>query len=317
MGFRLKRFILSIIVIYGVLLVFSVQIANFLLAVFLVALVPWLGVRMLFIKQIYNDSSKLVEKHFVVNKNKIQNANCIVQYNPNRKILISDNLTGKQKREKRLMVLSVEEGVNVNKAWYQICRIFDEYTYFDTLAAFFTDNRRIKIQLVPTDPSRQIQQDSSEENIVVSSSEEDKKGVKKINITVNTQPKRPEQTDIPEYVDIKNITPDTYSQNNTEIKNNDSQMVEMDNLLTTRAKMIDVNHSNAEQLATLPGVNIIIAKRIIDYRNKNGLFKSPEEFFQIAGIKEHFAEKAAKQIFFGKSSSNNDDDSGQARIVDI
>lgn len=47
---------------------------------------------------------------------------------------------------------------------------------------------------------------------------------------------------------------------------------------------LDINTATIEQLAELPGIGEVLAQRIIDYREKNGLFQSVEELLNVPGI---------------------------------
>jgi competence protein ComEA len=52
------------------------------------------------------------------------------------------------------------------------------------------------------------------------------------------------------------------------------------------AAMVNLNTATVEQLATLPGVGEKTAQRIVEYRQKNGPFKKPEDLMNVKGIGE-------------------------------
>jgi competence protein ComEA len=54
---------------------------------------------------------------------------------------------------------------------------------------------------------------------------------------------------------------------------------------------ININTATAAQLDLLPGVGPSIARRIIDYRRKNGGFRKPEDLVEVAGIGEKTFER--------------------------
>lgn len=54
----------------------------------------------------------------------------------------------------------------------------------------------------------------------------------------------------------------------------------------TAARPVDLNVATPAQLESLPGIGPATAKRIIEYRQKNGGFKKIEELMNVRGIGE-------------------------------
>lgn len=52
------------------------------------------------------------------------------------------------------------------------------------------------------------------------------------------------------------------------------------------AAPLDLNTATAAQLEALPGIGPATAKRILEYREKNGSFKKIEELMNVTGIGE-------------------------------
>lgn len=49
---------------------------------------------------------------------------------------------------------------------------------------------------------------------------------------------------------------------------------------------VNLNTATADQLAALPGLGERMAQRIVEYRQKNGPFKKPEDLMNVKGIGE-------------------------------
>lgn len=62
---------------------------------------------------------------------------------------------------------------------------------------------------------------------------------------------------------------------------------------------VNINTAGAAELDTLPGIGPAIAQRIIDYREQNGLFSSPEDLQNVSGIGPKTYEKMAENITIG------------------
>lgn len=54
----------------------------------------------------------------------------------------------------------------------------------------------------------------------------------------------------------------------------------------TAQSPVNINTATLEELQTLPGIGPSVSKRIVDYRQKNGAFKKPEDLMNVRGIGE-------------------------------
>jgi competence protein ComEA len=63
------------------------------------------------------------------------------------------------------------------------------------------------------------------------------------------------------------------------------------------AEKIDINTASAEQLMQLNGIGSHHAAKIIDFREKSGLFKNPEDLMQVSGIGQKIFEKNKDLIY--------------------
>src|SRR3972149_1884885 len=60
--------------------------------------------------------------------------------------------------------------------------------------------------------------------------------------------------------------------------------------------MVNINKALAEEIATLPGIGDKTAKLIIEYRDKNGGFKKPEDIKKVKGVGKKLFEKIKGNI---------------------
>jgi competence protein ComEA len=51
-------------------------------------------------------------------------------------------------------------------------------------------------------------------------------------------------------------------------------------------KTVNINTASVEQLSLLPRVGAVVAQRIVDFRDKNGRFKSLEDLMLVQGVGE-------------------------------
>ena len=312
----LKTFFITVAGIYFTLLYIVPQTANFLLALFCVLLVPGLIIRHFFIDALYKGSIKYVPKRFVFNQYTVTNDHCTVKYTPDEKIIVTDNIATNKRRDLRTFTISKSDKVNINKCWNQVCKIFDSFVSLDSLVSFFSYDTTVDVKVI------RVKHKAKEEPKV-----QDDIKIDSTNIG-------------PKFVEMGNIRPDIYAEG-TNIANKDTgnfvdinniqeakkvverdidapEFVEMGQILTSGSKKIDVNNSSASEISILPGINIVSAKKIVEYRNTNGLFKSEEDFLKVANVKEHFVQKIKSMIIIGSAPpSKKEEDIDQGRIIDF
>lgn len=318
----MKKLLINLILTFaGIELVFafmftSAKTAILLLVLFLVLLVPILFIRQLFLNNWYKSSIRIAPKQYVFNQYTLINDHCIVKYTPDEKITVSDNVAVTKRRELRTFTLKKSSSYNVNKGWNQICKLFDSFVSLDSLVCFFNFETNVDVKTVRLTQTPEDKKDSSKDI--------------QIDTTHNG----------PKFVDINSVRPDTYmagmnvaapdggnfvnidnikeAPKTSERNIPEPDFIEMGEILSSESKTIDVNNSSASQIALLPGINIIMAKKIVEYRDANGFFKTVDDFLKVANVKEHFISKIKSAIVIGEPPApKNDDDNDEGRIIDF
>jgi len=60
--------------------------------------------------------------------------------------------------------------------------------------------------------------------------------------------------------------------------------------------MVNVNKATLEELITVRGIGPVMAKRIVEYRDKNGMFKSIDDLTQVQGIGGNKLQRIKDQV---------------------
>jgi competence protein ComEA len=55
---------------------------------------------------------------------------------------------------------------------------------------------------------------------------------------------------------------------------------------SSRRQCFNLNTATAEELAGLPGIGEVMARKIVEYRDQNGPFRRPEEIIIVDGFSE-------------------------------
>ncbi|MBI3815730.1 MAG: helix-hairpin-helix domain-containing protein [Nitrospinae bacterium] len=66
--------------------------------------------------------------------------------------------------------------------------------------------------------------------------------------------------------------------------------------------IVNINKASADEIATLPGIGDKTAKLIVEYRDKNGSFKKPEDIRKVKGVGEKLFEKIKGSITVGEET---------------
>lgn len=59
---------------------------------------------------------------------------------------------------------------------------------------------------------------------------------------------------------------------------------------------INLNHTTAEQLVEIPEITDSLAKAIVEFREKSGPFKEPEDLLKVPGMTEELLDELAPEI---------------------
>ena len=80
---------------------------------------------------------------------------------------------------------------------------------------------------------------------------------------------------------------------------------------------LDINTATEEQIAALPGLTVIDAKKALSYREKNGEFQSADEFFEVIQAKPHVMVRLQNRVQVTPIHQSNASESKGRRRIDL
>ncbi|MCM1339523.1 MAG: helix-hairpin-helix domain-containing protein [Muribaculaceae bacterium] len=266
----------------------------------------------------YKRSIKNVRLSFRKSKDTIANAHCTVKFVPDSKLIVMENIA--RDNRKRMMTLTKKDKFKVNKLWSETCRTFDDFSNFQTLMLLLDAPEDVVVYLeskTKPEPTAQQKKSSAPKQININNSNIGPKLMEMGAIVPdrfgdNSNYKNQTESN---FIDIDNINK---AQPTIKRQESENELVDMGSALHPNGNKIDVNNVQAAELSLLPGINIVLAKKLIEHRNINGNFKSVEEFLEVANLKPHFISKIKSMIIAGTGQDSNDNnDNYEGRIVDF
>lgn len=82
------------------------------------------------------------------------------------------------------------------------------------------------------------------------------------------------------------------------------------------AALLDINRATEQDIAALPGVGVILAKKAIALREKSGSFQSLEDFGEALSLKPHIVDRIRPMVTFSKIVQS-EQSGGMGRLVDF
>lgn len=80
---------------------------------------------------------------------------------------------------------------------------------------------------------------------------------------------------------------------------------------------LDINKATEEEITNLPGINIILAKKIIEYRDLHNGFTSVDELYKEMKIKPHFQKQLDNLICVKEYQVEDSNKNENERIIDL
>ena len=255
---------------------------------------------------IYKKSINFVDKRFVSGDNRLKNEHCVVTYNPNKSIVVMEISNS----DKKIFTITNAD-LRVNVAWAKVCEFFDSNTTVQLLKEFFETETDVNVMTIegPKEEVKKVVRPNG--FVTMNNIHPDSFGV---------NPETNNANNDSDFIDLSNNST-SGSNNQAKLSNNQQtdDFINMDDIAEKFNRKIDINSAQATEISLLPGINIVAAKKILEYRNTKGEFKTIEDFLDVAQVKPHFVDKIKNMIVINDSDNNgldkSSDDNG--RIIDF
>src|SRR5690242_10902192 len=83
---------------------------------------------------------------------------------------------------------------------------------------------------------------------------------------------------------------------------------------TAAPPRVDLNHASAAELDALPGIGPVLARRIVEHRERAGPFRSADELRAVRGVGPRLLERLRPRVFAGAPASPGPAPAGGVRV---
>jgi hypothetical protein len=67
-------------------------------------------------------------------------------------------------------------------------------------------------------------------------------------------------------------------------------------------KAVDVNSASETELSNIPGIGIVLAKKAIEYRSRNGDFPTLDKFYEVLGLQPHIIANLSEKVTLSEAN---------------
>ena len=84
-----------------------------------------------------------------------------------------------------------------------------------------------------------------------------------------------------------------------------------------KVDIVDINTASEEEIAKVPGIGALFAKKVLEARSRENGFTSLDHFVEVLSIKPHLAEKMKPYLAFPEKTQTSSLEKTEGRIVDF